>query len=208
MVGHAHRRRQRLDHHHASTWPPSSRRWACSTSRAAPRASATTARPSRTSSAVRSSGNTGFAELGTGRDPRPQQLDLDHGVVAVVAYVVTTRTPFGRHVYAIGGNERSAQLSGVPISAPRCIVYMISGFCAAMVGPDHLRASSWPRTRRPGNLMELNAIAAVVLGGTSLSGGRGTSSARSSAPSSSACSRSASTSWASRRSGSRSSRAS
>ena len=49
---------------------------------------------------------------------------------AVVAWFVTTRTPFGRHVYAIGGNERSAELSGVRIKRTKLFVYMISGFCA------------------------------------------------------------------------------
>ena len=82
------------------------------------------------------------------------------------------RTPFGRHVYAIGGNERAAELSGVKVKRVKMLVYMISGFCAAMVGliiASQLVAAH-PAT---GTVFELNAIAAVVLGGTSLSGGRG-----------------------------------
>jgi len=80
--------------------------------------------------------------------------------------------PFGRHVYAIGGNERAAELSGVRISWSKTLVYCISGFCAAMVGliiASQLVAAH-PAT---GESFELNAIAAVVLGGTSLAGGRG-----------------------------------
>lgn len=93
--------------------------------------------------------------------------------LALVAAFVATKTPFGRQVYAIGGNERAAQLSGVRVKRIKVIVYMISGFCAAMVGliiASRLVAAH-PAT---GQFFELNAIAVVVLGGTSLMGGRGT----------------------------------
>jgi erythritol transport system permease protein len=92
---------------------------------------------------------------------------------ALVAWFVTTRTPFGRAVYAVGGNERSAELSGVRVNHIKLVVYMISAFCAATVGliiASQLVAAH-PAT---GQYFELYAIAAVVLGGTSLSGGRGT----------------------------------
>jgi erythritol transport system permease protein len=92
---------------------------------------------------------------------------------ALIAAFVATKTPFGRQVYAIGGNERAAQLSGVRVKRIKVIVYMISGFCAAMVGliiASRLVAAH-PAT---GQFFELNAIAVVVLGGTSLMGGRGT----------------------------------
>ena len=94
-------------------------------------------------------------------------------VFAIVAWFVTTRTPFGRAVYAVGGNERSAELSGVRVKRTKMLVYMISGFCAATVG---LIISSQLVAAHPatGTFFELNAIAAVVLGGTSLAGGRGT----------------------------------
>ncbi|OUC07854.1 sugar ABC transporter permease [Litorilinea aerophila] len=94
-------------------------------------------------------------------------------VFALIAAFVATKTPFGRQVYAIGGNERAAQLSGVRVKRIKVIVYMISGFCAAMVGliiASRLVAAH-PAT---GVFFELNAIAVVVLGGTSLMGGRGT----------------------------------
>ena len=81
-------------------------------------------------------------------------------------------TPFGRRVYAVGGNERAAELSGVRVKRVKFAVYVISGFCSAMVGVVIAAqlASAHPAT---GQTFELNAIAAVVLGGTSLMGGRG-----------------------------------
>ncbi|MCB8985451.1 MAG: ABC transporter permease [Ardenticatenaceae bacterium] len=117
-------------------------------------------------------GNTGFPILGSG-----EFLSVNYSIwlmiiFAAVAAFVAAKTPFGRQVYAIGGNERAAELSGVRVKRVKTIVYMISGFCAAMVGliiASQLVAAH-PAT---GTFFELNAIAAVVLGGTSLSGGRG-----------------------------------
>ena len=118
-------------------------------------------------------GNTGYSQLGTGG-----LLGISWAIwimllFAVVAWFVTTRTPFGRAVYAVGGNERSAELSGVRVRRTKMLVYMISGFCAATVGLiiSSQLVASHPAT---GTFFELNAIAAVVLGGTSLAGGRGT----------------------------------
>jgi erythritol transport system permease protein len=119
-------------------------------------------------------GNTGFRELGTGELAGVVPWAIVIMVVfALIAWFVTTRTPFGRAVYAVGGNERSAELSGVRVNRTKVIVYMISSFCAATVGliiASQLVAAH-PAT---GQYFELYAIAAVVLGGTSLSGGRGT----------------------------------
>ena len=117
-------------------------------------------------------GNTGFDKLGASTF-----LGLDYSiwimlVFGLVAYFVTTRLPFGRHVYALGGNRRAAALSGVRTNRTETIVYMISGLCSAMVGliiASQLVAAH-PAT---GDSFELTAIAAVVLGGTSLMGGRG-----------------------------------
>lgn len=92
--------------------------------------------------------------------------------VAVGAHYVSRRTPLGRHIYAVGGNERGAALSGVKVNRVKLFVYMFSGFCAALVGiiiASQLQAAH-PAT---GETFELNAIAAAVLGGTSMSGGRG-----------------------------------
>jgi erythritol transport system permease protein len=92
--------------------------------------------------------------------------------VGLAAHYISRRTPLGRHIYAVGGNERGAALSGVKVNRIKMFVYMFSGFCAALVGliiASQLQASH-PAT---GETFELNAIAAAVLGGTSMSGGRG-----------------------------------
>jgi erythritol transport system permease protein len=117
-------------------------------------------------------GNTGFLTLGAGAFmgvPVPIWLMV---LFAAVAAVAARKTPFGRQVYAVGGNARAAELSGVRVRRIQFSVYVISSCCAAMVGliiASQL-ASAHPAT---GETFELNAIAAVVLGGTSLMGGRG-----------------------------------
>ncbi len=118
-------------------------------------------------------GNTGFETLGGGRFldvPVPIWIMI---IFSLVALFVLKKTPFGRHVYAVGGNARTAELAGIPVNRVTTLVYMISGFCAAMAG---LIIASELQSGHPatGTSYELNAIAAVVLGGTSLSGGRGT----------------------------------
>jgi len=117
-------------------------------------------------------GNTGFDMLGSGEFLGVNYTIYIMIVFALVAWFVTTRLPFGRHVFAIGGNERSAELSGVRIKSTKTLVYSISGFCSAMVG---LIVASQLVAAHPatGETFELSAIAAVVLGGTSLAGGRG-----------------------------------
>ena len=94
-------------------------------------------------------------------------------LVAAAAIIVTTRTPFGRQVYAVGGNERAAVLSGIRVTRIIIAVYVISGACSALAGlllTSELGAA-YPDTA---TTYELNAIAAAVLGGTALAGGRGT----------------------------------
>jgi erythritol transport system permease protein len=118
-------------------------------------------------------GNTGFPVVGTSTFiglPYPIWIMV---LFALIGSFVAQKTPFGRHVYAVGGNEKAAELSGVRTARVKLITYMISGLCAAMVGliiASQLVASH-PAT---GETFELNAIAVVVLGGTSLMGGRGT----------------------------------
>jgi ribose/xylose/arabinose/galactoside ABC-type transport system permease subunit len=88
------------------------------------------------------------------------------------AWIVLMRTPFGRHVYAIGGNEDAAWLSGVRVQRITLAVYAICGLTAGLAGvlvASRLNAG-YPRA---GEYYELDAIAAVVVGGTSLFGGRG-----------------------------------
>jgi erythritol transport system permease protein len=117
-------------------------------------------------------GNTGFAVLGTGtllRLPAPIWI---MAVLGIGFAFVAARTPFGRRVYAVGDNERAAALVGIRVARVKLAVYSISGLCAALTGliiASQLQAAH-PAT---GETFELSAIAAVVLGGTSLSGGRG-----------------------------------
>lgn len=117
--------------------------------------------------------NTGFDLIGAGYlFGIPFAIWLMFIVAAIVAYIAK-KLPFGRHVYAIGDNERAAELSGVKVNRVKVWVYTISGLCAAISGlvvTSQLVASN-PAT---GTSFEMNAIAAVVLGGTSLAGGRGT----------------------------------
>jgi erythritol transport system permease protein len=117
-------------------------------------------------------GNDGFVFLGSGTIlglPTPIWLMI---LVGAAGAFVAGKTPFGRQVYAIGGNERAAALAGVRVGRVKWMVYVISGACAALAGLVIAAqlAAAHPAT---GETFELNAIAAVVLGGTSLSGGRG-----------------------------------
>ena len=118
-------------------------------------------------------GNQGFLLIGGGRILGIPTAIWIMVVFALVAAFVLRRTPFGRWVYATGGNERAAELSGVPVRKVKLRVYMISGFCAATTG---LIISSELTSAAPqlGDTFELNAIAAVVIGGAALTGGRGT----------------------------------
>ncbi|MCC8116679.1 MAG: ABC transporter permease, partial [Planctomycetes bacterium] len=93
--------------------------------------------------------------------------------LAIFFIYLARKTPFGRHVYAVGGNETASKLSGINVKKVKIWVYMISGMTAALVGlivTSELVAAH-PAT---GTSYEMNAIAAAVLGGTSLAGGRGT----------------------------------
>jgi erythritol transport system permease protein len=118
-------------------------------------------------------GNTGFPVLGTGQFLHlPLSVWIMIVILAVMSYVAQ-KTPLGRHVYAIGGNAKASLLSGIRVKKITTLVYMFSGFCAALVGliVSSQLVASHPAT---GETYEMNAIAAAVLGGTSLSGGVGT----------------------------------
>jgi erythritol transport system permease protein len=117
--------------------------------------------------------NTGFERLGANDlFGLPYSIWIMIGM-ALIAIFIATKTPFGRQIFAIGGNKRAAQLSGVRVKTITLLTYVISGLCAAIVGliVTSQLVASHPAT---GETWELNAIAAVVLGGTSLAGGRGT----------------------------------
>jgi D-xylose transport system permease protein len=93
--------------------------------------------------------------------------------VAFIIYVLTQHTPFGRYLYAIGGNEEAAVLSGVPVQRVVIAAFALMGLIVALTGFMQT-AYGGATTSTVGSLMELDAIAACVIGGTSLRGGRGT----------------------------------
>lgn len=117
-------------------------------------------------------GNTGFELIGgsIGGIPVGAIILL---IIAVIAAVILKKTPFGWHILAIGGNEKAAKLSGVKVNKDKILVYLFSGVCAAMVG---IITASQLVAAHPasGESWEMNAIAATVLGGTSMAGGVGT----------------------------------
>ena len=117
-------------------------------------------------------GNTGFNWLGFNRLWGIPISVIVLAIVAVLAGLMLSRSAFGRWLYASGGNERAAELSGVPTRLVKITVYTISGALAAVAG---LVLSSQLTSAGPtaGTTYELTAIAAVVIGGAALTGGRG-----------------------------------
>jgi erythritol transport system permease protein len=118
-------------------------------------------------------GNTGFFDVFASK---PLGLPISAWVMIVLAIafsLLLTRTPFGRWLYATGSNERAAELSGVPVKKVKTWIYVLSGMCAGIVGVLQV-ANISSATADLGQFYELNAIAAVVIGGAALSGGRGT----------------------------------
>jgi len=92
--------------------------------------------------------------------------------VYLVAHVVLTRTTFGRYVYAIGGNEEATRLAGVSVRFHKTMIYAVSGLVSAMAAVI-LTARLNSAQPIAGTMYELDAIAATVIGGTSLMGGQG-----------------------------------
>ena len=114
-----------------------------------------------------------FGWLGRGRD----FLGLPNSVILMlilfaIAHVLMTRTSVGRYIYAVGGNPEAARLSGVPVKWVLVFVYTLTGLLAGLGGvmEASLHVTGDPKA---GNLVELQVIAAVVVGGTSLAGGQG-----------------------------------
>ena len=117
-------------------------------------------------------GNTGFKIMGS------TILGIPTGaiiflVLAIIAAVLLNKTTFGWHVLAVGGNEKSAKLSGIKTDRVKIMVYVISGVCASIVGMINTAQLSAAHPAS-GDGWEMNAIAATVLGGTSMAGGSGT----------------------------------
>mgnify|MGYP001546379518 CR=1 FL=1 len=114
----------------------------------------------------------GFRWIGTGDVlgiPVPIFVLL---AVFAAAWFVLSQTRFGRHVYAVGGNPHAAKVSGLPVNRIRMLVYVISGGLAGLAGMI-LAARTGSALPQAGVAYELDAIAAVVIGGTSLAGGVG-----------------------------------
>lgn len=101
--------------------------------------------------------------------PLPALLFL---AVLLVAICVSLWTPFGRNVYALGGSETSALMMGLPVGRTKLGIYALNGFCSALAGVVYTIYTS-SGNALAGTGLELDAIAAVVVGGTLLSGGVG-----------------------------------
>ncbi|ATU95970.1 sugar ABC transporter permease (plasmid) [Phyllobacterium zundukense] len=95
-------------------------------------------------------------------------------LLVIAAAWALKRTVFGRQIIAIGGNERAAELSGIAVSKVKLVVYAISGLCAGIAGLVVIAINSSSDANLVGMGMELDAIAAVAVGGTLLSGGKAT----------------------------------
>lgn len=93
--------------------------------------------------------------------------------VAIIMTLILHYTAFGRYIYAIGGNQTASRLSGLAVSRLKIIAFMLSGFFAAMAGIVHAAQLNQGSPNEAVGY-ELNAIAAVVIGGASLAGGKGT----------------------------------
>jgi ribose transport system permease protein len=114
----------------------------------------------------------GFQQIGRGYlgpVPNPVLLMV---LVYVIAFIILQRMRFGRYVYAIGGNETAAGLAGIRVARVKIAIY---GVCGACAGIASLILTSRMNSGDPnmGTGLELDAIAAIVIGGTSISGGRG-----------------------------------
>ena len=94
-------------------------------------------------------------------------------VMFIIAHIVLKKTVYGNHVYATGGNERAARLSGISTKNTRLYAFIIQGVCCAMAAVIALTYLN-SVTTTSGEGREMDCIAAVILGGAALSGGRGT----------------------------------
>lgn len=116
--------------------------------------------------------NPSFTWLGTGRIlGLPVQGWIAIVLTLVLAWIVR-RTVYGRYLLAVGGNERAAVLAGVPVARVKLATYMIAATLAGLAGLIVVAINSASDAARIGQLMELDAIAAAVVGGAALSGGR------------------------------------
>ena len=116
--------------------------------------------------------NPDFQVIGLGRVfGVPVQVILMLVIVALAWWLIR-RTLLGRQILAVGGNEKAARLSGVPVNRVKMLVYIFSGLCAGIAGLIVIAINSASDANLVGLGMELDAIAAVAVGGTLLAGGR------------------------------------
>ncbi|MDD6661626.1 MAG: ribose ABC transporter permease [Lachnospiraceae bacterium] len=117
--------------------------------------------------------NRAFINLGTGYAfgflPLPVIYLL---IVFIIVFIVLNKTSLGRHIYAVGGNEKAAKFSGINVRRTRMFVYIFSGVMGALAGMV-LCARSYSGNPLAGDGAEMDAIAACVLGGASMAGGYG-----------------------------------
>ncbi|WP_420000618.1 ABC transporter permease [Streptomyces boninensis] len=128
-----------------------------------------------------SSGNTQIVEVNSVTDlalPKSFVLGIPplviiFAVIAVLGWLLLNRTTFGRRTVALGGNPEAARLAGININRQRLVLFVLSGLCCG-IAAFMLVVLSGSGQNTNGNLYELDAIAAAIIGGTLLSGGRGT----------------------------------
>ena len=116
--------------------------------------------------------NPRFTWLGTGRILGFPVMGWIALILTLVVAVVVRKTIYGRYLLSVGGNERAAALSGTPVRSVKIWTYVLSASFAGLAGLITVAQNSASDAARIGNLMELDAIAAAVVGGAALSGGR------------------------------------
>ncbi|QXG75311.1 ABC transporter permease [Modestobacter sp. L9-4] len=121
---------------------------------------------------IKSIRDPGFRTLGSGSVLGIPWVVLIAIVVAVLVWVLMSRTTFGRQLVAIGGNDRASALAGLPVKRVLTTVYVISGVLAALAGVLLVARNQASDPTQLGRLVELTAITAVVVGGTPLTGGQ------------------------------------
>ena len=116
--------------------------------------------------------NEAFGYIGLGRPLGiPFQVILMFAIVALFAWLMRSSV-FGRYLLAVGGNESASRLSGIPVSSLKTLVYIISGLLSGLAGLIVIAINSSSDANQVGLNMELDAIAAVAVGGTPLTGGQ------------------------------------
>ncbi|MCT4543927.1 MAG: ribose ABC transporter permease [Vallitalea sp.] len=117
--------------------------------------------------------NATFTRIGNGKLGVVPIPVIIFALVAIIAHFILNNTKFGTYIYAIGGNEKTAVYSGIRVDRIKIATYMVIGFCiglASMIESARLASVS---SSSSGVLYELDAITAVIIGGTSLNGGKG-----------------------------------